>query len=838
MLSIADFLVAGFIFLLFVSIYRKRSTTAVRFWVAGWFCVLVHFGVLLLRPQTEPGMTLKSIAALSTLVLCGTSFALSRPGGQLSRRRQLWIAGLLGVPWLLVMVLGSLPGQGWFRYVAALAWFSEVCMVEVALQLLGLGRRRSLAVLGLVLACAAWLIITAKGQDPGMVQCVALTQCFGLNAVLLAGRSRRYSAANLTLTVGSAAWASVWAAAVLVQRYMPALNVSPEIWNLPKYFVAAGMVLRLLDEEIRGAELASEQYRLLFAGNPQPMWIYDAETLAFLEVNDAAVAHYGFSRGEFQGLTLLDVVELGEEADLAEDLRTSEPQMLSGPWLHRRKGGHEFQVDVASQPVMRGAKRATFALMHDVTESQRLHAQLIRQAHHDALTGLPNGAYFEQTLQTTLDEAARQGSRVALFCMDLDRFKQINDTFGHAAGDQCLRALAQRISRSLGGRGTLARTGGDEFMLVFGNLSCGEDAEVVAAQLLAELRPPLAMENAEVELLVSIGIALYPDDADNPAQLWRDADAAMYRAKRAGGGQWIRTSQEISNAASEANDIEVSLRRVLKKGEITLFYQPQMTLTGALHSLEALVRFADPVLARATADRVIAIAEESGLIVPLGDRVLEEVCRQSREWIDAGFRPVQIAVNVSPLQLNRSNLSLRLASLLQQYRLRPCMLELEVTESTMMPEKGDAPAQIATLAEMGIAFSVDDFGKGYSSLGRLHQLPVDALKIDCSFTRRLTERKGTYPTVRAIIALAHTLGMQVVAEGVETEEQLQMLRSMECDRVQGYLFSRPLPAGQVQRFFSAADASSALPGGFAPGLSGVASVSGGLFGGSPAHAQP
>jgi diguanylate cyclase (GGDEF)-like protein/PAS domain S-box-containing protein len=633
---------------------------------------------------------------------------------------------------------------------------------------------------------------------------IVLTLCFGFNAVLLSGRAPLLSAATITMSVGAVAWGAVWICATALEKLAPGTAVSPEIWNLPKYFLAAGMVLDLLEEEIRSAALASEQYRLLFAGNPHAMWIYDPESLAFLDVNDAAVAQYGYTRQEFRLMALPDIVDLGDDEFVAEQLRANESQTLTGPWLHRRKDGTEFQVDIASQPMLREGSRATFALMHDVTEPRRLHAQLIRQAHHDVLTDLPNRALFEQRLEVTLEEARRKRHKAAVFCIDLDRFKQINDTYGHAAGDKCLREMARRITARLGGVGTLARTGGDEFMLTVGELQEANEAEELADLLLDDLKESVTLERGEVELVASIGIAVYPDDGLEVAQLWRDADVAMYRAKRAGGSHWVRVSREISDSATEANDIELGLRRALKASDLEVFYQPQMTADGDLHCLEALFRSTDPLLSRVPTNKIIAIAEESGLIVPLGDWVLEETCRQTREWMDEGLAPVQVAVNVSPLQLTRFDFSRKVGALLERFELSPRMLEFEVTESTMMPDRGDAPHQIAMLARMGIRFAVDDFGTGYSSLGRLHQLPVDSLKIDSSFTQHIGERKGTYPTVRAIIALAHTFGMKVVAEGVETDEQWRMLRQLNCDRMQGYLFSKPLPATQVRSYLEQA----------------------------------
>ena len=601
--------------------------------------------------------------------------------------------------------------------------------------------------------------------------------------------------ATLTTSAGAVAWGLVWVCASLLERFAPGSNVSPEIWNLPKYIVATGMILTLLEEEIRSAALASEQYRLLFAGNPHPMWMYDVKSLAILQVNEAAVAHYGYGHHEFRSMSLLDVFSSDHTQDLVADLQAAQPQQLSGPWLHARQDGSTLQVDIASQPLMQDGRQVMFAMMHDVTERQRLHAQLMRRAHHDVLTDLPNRMLFEQQLGDALTDAARNGCKVAIFCMDLDRFKQINDSLGHAAGDLALKEAARRITHCMDGGGVLARSGGDEFMLFLRDLAQAEEAEAFASRVLRELRATVQFGTTDLEIAASVGFAVYPEDGEAIEQLWRDADAAMYQAKRAGGMQWVRVSAEISNAANEANEIEVSLRRSLKTGDLEVHYQPQMTTDGNLHSTEALFRSRDPLLKLVSTDRMIAIAEESGLIVPLGNWVLEEVCRQTRQWMDEGLAPVQVAVNVSPLQLTRFDFSRQVTTTLERYRLPARMLEFEVTESTMMPDRGgEASHQIATLAGMGVRFSVDDFGTGYSSLGRLHQLPVESLKIDASFIRRIGEFNGTYPTVGAIISLAHTFGLKVVAEGVETEEQLRMLRTLGCDRVQGYLFSRPLAA--------------------------------------------
>lgn len=796
MLNLVDLLIAGFIFLLFASVYRKRSTVAVRFWMLGWFFVLLHFATLLFQAKSPAAETCKDIATLSTLILCGISFVLSREESHRTRFRTIAVTLLLGGPWIASIAFATLPRPLFFD-AALCAYVGAISMLVVSVRLFSSRRLQTLLLVLVAAGCTVWLTISAPDANCGTVLAVVLTECFGLNAILLSGGGSRWSAAKVTTSAGAIAWAGVWFVGNLVFHFAPKAVISPEVWNLPKYFVAAGMILMLLEEEIRSAELASEQYRLLFASNPHPMWMYDPESFAILEANDAAVASYGFSPDEFRSMRLLDVISGEQMPEMIAKLklRDSGPQQLSGSWEHRRKNGSTLQVDIATQPVLHGGRRVMFALMHDVTEQQRLNSQLLHQAHHDVLTGLPNRALFEQRLHAVLAEARESGTKAAVFCMDLDRLKQINDSYGHAAGDLCLRKVATRLAERLQESGTVARTGGDEFMLVLGDLRTVPDAENFARALLADLSTAVQFRGGDLEVGASIGMAIFPDDGGEADQLWRDADAAMYQAKRAGGSQWLRVSQEISSMASQANEIELALRRALKAGDLQVQYQPQMTIDGSFYSLEALLRSTDPVLKVTPTDRMISIAEESGLIVSLGNWVLEEVCRQCRAWIDEGFAPVRMAVNVSPLQLMRFDFSRHVAKLLSRYDLSARNLEFEVTESTVMPDRrSDAVQQIATLARMGIRFSVDDFGTGYSSLGRLHQLPVESLKIDQSFTRRIAELNGTFPTVEAIIVLAHTFGMKVVAEGVETDEQLTLLKSLGCDRVQGYLFSRPLTA--------------------------------------------
>lgn len=442
-------------------------------------------------------------------------------------------------------------------------------------------------------------------------------------------------------------------------------------------------------------------------------------------------------------------------------------------------------------------KSARFSLVQDVTERQQLHHQLLHQAHHDMLTGLPNRLLLVDRMEQALALASRRARKTAIICLDIDRFKQINDTYGHTVGDLCLKQVAERLRSRLRATDTVARSGGEEFAIVAGDLTSAADAESIAEDLLAALRKPFVADQYPIDLTASFGVAIYPDHGDDAASLWRSADAAMYRVKRSGGNQFVLVSHEISKSTAEASELERFMRRAVRDGGFEMYYQPEYGADGRLRGLEALLRLHHPKYGMVSPDRFIPIAEESGLIVPIGNWVLREVCRQGEEWRRRGLVIERIAINVSPLQFMRMDFSREVRDVLAELGVSPSSLEIEMTETTVMRNVDDVARQMRDLAELGVQFSVDDFGTGYSSLRHLHQLPVQTLKIDRSFVERLCEPRGTSALVQAILSLAHSLGLQVVAEGVERREQMEALMAMKCDLMQGFLFARPQPADQI-----------------------------------------
>jgi diguanylate cyclase (GGDEF)-like protein len=435
-------------------------------------------------------------------------------------------------------------------------------------------------------------------------------------------------------------------------------------------------------------------------------------------------------------------------------------------------------------------------------EHRHMHGELLRQAQYDQLTGLPNRVLCEDRLQQAIARSRRHGRTIALLCIDLDDFKLVNDTYGHVFGDALLKQVSTRLSSHLRSSDTLGRMGGDEFLMIAEEVASGRAVEVIAANLLATMAEPFLIDECELRVSASIGAALYPADGLTADQLQRHADHAMYRAKEQGRNQYQMFSLAMSWELQQRRNIEIELQKALEGNRLEVWYQPQFDREGSLSGLEALLRFHHPSLGMISPDRFIPIAEESGLIVNIGDWVLQEVCRQSLSWQAEGLAPVRIAVNVSASQFSRDDFAQNVAHIVRARGLAPGLLEIELTESLVMSNIKDSARQMRALKDLGVHLSIDDFGTGYSSLSYLHQLPIDALKIDRSFVEHITEPAGTLAIVQAIVALARKLGLHVIGEGVETKEQLSVLHETGCDFVQGYLFSKPVPAAATGRLLA------------------------------------
>ncbi len=429
-----------------------------------------------------------------------------------------------------------------------------------------------------------------------------------------------------------------------------------------------------------------------------------------------------------------------------------------------------------------------------LTES-RAERHVNHLAYHDALTDLPNRRLFADQLEQRTDLARRKGQPLALLFLDLDRFKLVNDSLGHEMGDLLIQSVAQRLSGAVRKSDIVGRLGGDEFTVIVEGVTSAQDAALIAQKLIDTLSEPFTLDSREIFVTASVGIALYPFDGDQSGTLLKNADTAMYRAKERGRNGYQFYTAEMSARAMERLALENNLRRALERDELLLHYQPQVRLdSGDLIGLEALVRWNHPDLGLVPPGEFIPLAEETGLIVPVGEWVLRQACRQARAWREAGRETLRVAVNLSGRQLRQQNLVEVIRQILEESDLPPGGLELELTESSIMHKDKLTISTLWALHEMGIRLSIDDFGTGYSNLGYLKRFPIDTLKIDRSFVRDITADPDDAAITTAIIAMAHNLKIDVVAEGVETEEQKAFLRERGCDAIQGFLIGRPMPA--------------------------------------------
>ena len=456
---------------------------------------------------------------------------------------------------------------------------------------------------------------------------------------------------------------------------------------------------------------------------------------------------------------------------------------------------------------------AMLGIAIDVTERKQTEERMRTLAYHDALTGLPNREHFQSLLEKALATARRRDRRSALLFLDLDRFKQVNDRLGHAHGDALLRIVAQRLGDCVrlsdqivrpGGEAkasTVSRLGGDEFTILLSEINEPLDAAVVAMRLLGSLAEPIVLGGQELFCTGSVGIAVFPDDADRAETLFHHADQAMYDAKRSGRGRYAFFRRALTEASERRHLLEQGLHQALAQGELALHYQPvRHARTGVLLGAEALLRWNHPALGSVSPEEFLPVAEDTGLIVPIGEWVLATACGQLREWRGAGFADLRLSVNLSGFQLRQTGLLAAVARALAESSTSPGQLELEITESTVLSDDDVAHGILRGLRDLGVGFALDDFGTGYSSLRYLRRFPFDAIKIDPSLVRDVVTDPGDRVLVAGVIEMAHGLGLRVVAEGVETHAQLERLREAGCDAVQGHLLSPPLPAPEFARF--------------------------------------
>ncbi len=568
-------------------------------------------------------------------------------------------------------------------------------------------------------------------------------------------------------------------------------------------------VIQMVVRDITDRKVAEERTRLsatVFESTTEGVMITDAQGL-IVSVNKAFTTITGYRKAELLGQNPR-ILKSGRQspefyADMWQNLK------VTGQWRgeiwNTRKDGEEFPVWESINEVRDSDGNVSHyvAVMADITKLKQSQQEVDYLAYHDALTDLPNRLLFNEQLKHALSLARRENTKLAVMFMDLDRFKNINDSLGHPVGDEVLRDTAKRLRSVLRDQDVIARVGGDEFMLLLEGVHSSADAAVIAQKLLDSLAPPFQVEGQLLYLSSSIGISMFPRDGDDSAELIKNADTAMYEAKREGrdGFRFFTGLSAIS--LNECLYLETGLRNALQNNELEVYYQPQIALdTGKVVGAEALVRWKHPHKGLLSPERFISLAEETGLIVPIGEWVLRQACLQTRQWHDMGYPLRRIAVNLSSVQLARGDIVSTVRRVLAETGLEGQYLDLEITENVILHDAEKAITILNGLKSLGVMLTIDDFGTGYSSLSYLKRLPVDKLKIDKSFVMDVSSNGNDEGIVKAVIALGKSLEMSLVAEGVETEEHQRFLMSEGCDVGQGYLYSKAVPADHFPPLFT------------------------------------
>lgn len=555
---------------------------------------------------------------------------------------------------------------------------------------------------------------------------------------------------------------------------------------------------------------AEEELRLaasVFYNSAEGVLVTDAAGL-IVSVNPAFTEITGYSQVDALGHkpSLLRSNHQGPEFYRLMWEALNEQGRWQGEIWNRKKSGEAYLEWLTINRIdnMAGAPVRYASVFHDITELRRKDERIQHLAFHDALTGLPNRTLMHDRLQQALERAQRENLRLSVTFIDLDRFKSINDGLGHDIGDLLLQEVARRIQSRLRAVDTVARLGGDEFVLVMEDLKEAGDCACLAQDLLDEILLPMQLREHRVEIGASMGIAFFPEDGSDALALMKCADLAMYTAKSAGRNTYRFFQQDMLDRTNQRLTLETDLRRAIAGGELELHYQPKVTLmTGQPLGVEALVRWQHPIHGLMQPMQFIPLAEESGLIVELGAWVLDEACRQAARWRAAG-QGIKIAINVSARELEASELDERIVKLMARHGTAPADLEIELTESTVMGNPDKVADMLTRLRQLGVTVAVDDFGTGYSSLAYLRRLPIDVLKIDRSFVMNAHTNEEDAQIVKTILALGQALKLTVVVEGIETQGQAELLQSLGCDTAQGYYFSRPLPALEIEAWLLSA----------------------------------
>jgi diguanylate cyclase (GGDEF)-like protein/PAS domain S-box-containing protein len=569
------------------------------------------------------------------------------------------------------------------------------------------------------------------------------------------------------------------------------------------------LLIMALTAVIGTSQIADRQQRLQRMGlankiithSPQGIIVTDPGGV-ILSANPAFFVSTGFQPNEIAGQSIQKLTSVHHNRDFFANIWRQ--LKLKGQWegeiWNRDKNGEIHPQWLSLTAITDQARRPThyLGIYADVSHQKQVQERLRRLAYHDVLTGLPNRQLFNDRLNQAIKYADRNNARLALFFIDLDRFKNVNDTLGHSVGDKVLQLTAERLNKHTRQTDTLSRLGGDEFTIIIQDINENFDTVRVAEKVIKAFQTPLVIDGQELFMTPSIGIAMFPEDAKTSEELIKYADTAMYRAKELGGNGFQFFAADMSDPVRWSLTIENALRRAVEQQTITLEYQPQFDLrSGDIVGLEALARWQHHGMEETPPEIFIKVAEETGLIHRMGDQIMEMACHQAAQWHREGFTSLKVSINLSLLQLKQSDFSDRLQKIVRDSGAPMEMIELEITETTLMENAGFMESLINMLSVQGFRIAIDDFGTGYSSLSYLKRLSIDRVKIDSSFIRDLPEAANDAAICTAIISMAHNLNLSVVAEGVESDEQMEFLRKSHCDEIQGYIFSKPVGPQEI-----------------------------------------